>query len=399
MQLNVKEKSYIEYYLPFYLLLSQYKFGVFTLGEIGLIFVAIIQTINNGMHAKLVKIVYKDYIWFLAYIIVRDVLNAIIGPDNTQTEINRMSEYIFVFILVFIVCSNGFCEDKLYRTWKIAGAFFLGGLLYHLVLLHVFHREVMPISIIPGYLIQAEEYVAANRPSSFFSEPAAFVNAMIPLLFISIRKRDIKWAVIITFAIVASTSTAGILLAGFLWLLLLFSTNLSSKKKALITVLGVFLIFIITITPIFSDSLLKLQEVLSGGSTVGSRIIVGFEVIKSLNKLELIFGTLYNEVMQYISSNIGRFIGTSMTIRYYRFGGVFLNTFAQLIFRYGIVGLVLFFSTIRRKIFNPSYKGRDLAFVMLVAIMGQTMLLNAYYFEMTMLLILYSWDWIEEESR
>ena len=128
-----------------------------------------------------------------------------------------MIEYIVIYFLVFIICSQSLDEDRLFKVWKIAGVIYALGLLIQVIQIYFLGQRIAPISIIPGYELRTEGNIAQLRPSSFFAEPASFVIAMLPLEFLSIKRKDYKWAVFTTISILLSASTVGIILSVILW--------------------------------------------------------------------------------------------------------------------------------------------------------------------------------------
>jgi len=256
-----------------------------------------------------------------------------------------------------------------------------------MIKLYVLGHPIMPISIIPSYSLRAEDMVATFRPSSFFSEPAAFVSAILPLEFLTLKNKEIKWAIIVTFFALCSTSTVGIILSVVLWSCFLFSRTETIKTKIAVLVSAIIIIALFTNLDIFSASLSKLLDVSSGGSTFESRIAVGFDIIKTQPIETLFFGTNYSEASSYIAQNINKFASTSSVLVYYRAQVVFLNTFSRVVFMYGFVGILLFYLPLIKALRTPEYSAKSYIIMIIVATFAQTMLLNAAYFTMIVMVI------------
>lgn len=386
--LENKERHYIEYILPFFILLSQYSIGVLNIGTLVLIVIGIILTIQSSWKVPF-PFYYKPFILFLMYIVARDLIRLVLGPDAFQTQINRIVEYFIIFFFVFAICTQDFSEDKLYKTWKIAGVIFTIGLLYQIFQINILGQHISPISIVPGYVLRPDEKVIQTRPSSFFAEPASFVNAIIPLEFMSLKRKDFKWAVFTTVAILLSGSTVGVILSLVLWTMELLRRDNSFWKRALIVIIAAIISVLFMNLDVFYFSFTKLLEVANGESTFGSRVVTGFEVIRRQTILELVFGTNYNDVATFVSSDISNFSNSAVVMTYWRSGRLFLNTFSRLIFQYGVIGLLLFLNPLIRYIRQSNYKAKMLVVMTIVAIFGQTMLLNTYYFMLVILFLLY----------
>ena len=383
---TIKKRDIVAYYLPLYYLLSQYTIGPVSLGTIGLGIVAL-TSIRIDKSLTSFRKHYRAYIYFLLYVLIRDILKAFFGFESMQTQFNKIIEYFVVFILVLIICNNPIDESKVFRAWKIVGSIFIAGIIYHSILVFLLARSVSPISIIPGYdLLDGE--VGVYRPVSFFSEPAAFVTAIMPLLFLALKNNDFKWAVIVTISIFLSTSTVGIVLSIVLWASSFMIKRKEKKKRFLILCFSLLLIVGFLTLDIFSESLSKFEIVVARGGTFGSRVLTGFEVISTQTPLSLVFGTNYNTAMQYVTDHLNLFISKA-TYNYWLVGYVFMNSFTNLIFCYGVVGLLLFLNPLIAFLKNEKYTAKPYIMTVLVALFGQSILLNSAFFLM-MTVILFS---------
>ena len=397
LPLNNNRKPYIEMYLPFYSVLALYKVGPLPLSTIGLMFVLFLMAHDN--HGKIRARRDNRYLVFLGYVVIRDIIRMLLGHDAIQTQLNRIMEYSIVYVLVLIVCSEGFNEDRLYKSWKIAGLLYSIGLVYQLIFVYIFGQRVGPISLIPGYSIGTNEYLLkVSRPSSFFTEPASFANAMIPLEFMALRRRDMRVATIVSLIILSSTSTVGIILSVILWVATLLRKETKTRTKVIaISSLAVIVFFFLNLS-IFNESLSKLIQVVEGGSTFGSRVMTGFEIVKAQSLPELIIGTEYNELSSFIRDHSILFSRESIVRLYWNNGqgDVFINTFSQIIFRYGIVGLLLFVLPLINYVKSKTYSAKAFSIMVIAAIFGQSMLLNSYYFMVIMILLLFEHNKAQE---
>ena len=391
-RLNQKNNSFsIEMFLPFFMFFVQYKIGPVSVGVILLMFVAVF-TLLKFPKCNFFSLNFWPYYVFLAYIIFCDIFRTMLGPNSIQTGIINMIEYVTMFLCVFIVCSPPFDEDKLYKYWKIAGVIFTAGIVYHVVQIYVFKQNVSAITIIPGYVLRPEDSFDQLRPSSFFAEPAAFTISMFPLLFLSLKRNDLMWAFFCSFSILLSTSTVGVILSAVLWVATIMKNDFSVKKKFSVVLVVVLIAWMFTNMEIFNVTQSKFLAVMEGESTFGSRVLTGFELVKNLSFSDLFFGTRYNDVGNFISDNLEDFVGCDSLIKYWKSQRLFLNTFSRLIFQYGIAGLILFLVPLIHFFCQRTYGATALIIMMLVAIFGQTMLLNAYFFSLTMVFLLYEND-------
>ena len=384
-----KELHLIESFLPFYMLLAQYRLAIVDLGTVGLIIIALCTLYRHTWRVKWHKWM-NSFGFFMIFVLGRDIIKLIIGIGAKSVMLNRMIDYLIIFLLIFIICGEEFNEKQLYKTWKIAGVIYSAALFVQIFSNYLLGHVMSPISIIPGYELRTVEQLVNARPSSFFAEPAAYVTAMFPLLFMTLKKCEYKWAIFTTVAICISTSTVGVVLSIVLWGIFLLGKRISKNKKVMGLIIAFILIVIFLNNDVFLEARLKLFEVLKGGSTVSSRITCGLETIKTLDWHEWIFGTNYNEVENYIADNAYRFsIGSTAMLYFTSTGKVFLNTFSEVIFRYGILGLGVFLVPLIREIISRESDLNSYASMITVAIFVQSMLLNSIYFMIVMIFLLY----------
>ena len=374
--------------LPFFTLLAPYKIGLISASLLLLFIIALFYCVQVKFSIRWTRI-HSSYCAFLIWVFFKDILRAL-SANVPMASINRMVEYIFCFFIIFIIMDIEVDELLLYRCWKIAGLIYIFGLLYHIFCLYVIRKPISPLTIIPGYSLRDSELLEGmNRPTSFFSEPAAFAWAMIPLEFLSLRRRDIKWAIISTLSILASTSTIGIVLSFVLWGFCFYKNKMPRKVKLLLLVSAVAVLIAFVKLPYFENSFSKLISVIERKNTFGSRVRVGYEVVESLSLGQKCFGTLSTSVMDYVGRNLSLFIDKPTTIVYFQDKRIFLNAFSQLIFFYGIIGAVLYVVPIVVLISQKKYKAKPLLMAWLLAIMAETMVLDAYHYLFIVLSAIY----------
>lgn len=378
------KNCYIEIFLPFYYLLSQYHLLVFGLGTIGLFVVALLSVASEKSFRWNKH--YNIYAVFLIYILIKDIIDVFISGGGEQAQINRVAEYLVVFSLIFIVCSKGFDEEKLYKTWKAAGVVYTLGLLYHMLLIYVLGwYSVRPISLVPGYSLREIAY----RPTSFFSEPAAFVTAMLPLEFLALRRKDIKWGIFSTLAILSSTSTTGIVLSMILWCYTFMRGKLRRSYKYIMYFAAVIIVLLFFNLSVFQGALNKVVDILHGGGTLNSRVIGAFELLKAMEWKQWIFGVSNVDVFEFVAQNLEKFSGVSIVLNRYLNKSLFLNALSNVVLNYGIFGLLLLLGTYLGKLRMKGYRAKGLILVCMAAMIGQSIFLNSYYYQMTILILLY----------
>lgn len=395
-----KKENYLVYLMPFYFLLSQYRFFSVQVSIILLLCIAgrlfLTKRINMRINCR--------FLCFLGYVAIHDFATALLGYSDSATSFHRLLEYGLNFVLILLVYAQDIHEAKLFKVWKVAVCIYALGLIIHYVQIYVFHKPVQMIQILPG--AGAINTNDPNRPRSLFQEPSYLAEAMLPFLFLSLKRRNFKWSVIASGIIFFSTSVNGILLATILWLMF-FSQFLTKLKRFCVKVMRYFyerrndkiaitlwsFSAVVIIAVLFGGvqaSVARVFSVLNGGASFSARITQGFEVVSKLNFLQLLFGTFYNQAIDFVRDNIWLFTNTSVGM-YVDQGEsfVFLNGFCSLLFRYGLVGMALFLYTFRGMLFDKAFKARKYAYISLIALFGNDSLLNAPYFATTLLLLIY----------
>ena len=372
MKIRVDRKNrnhVLEMLIPFFGVFEPYRISIIPITAIILAVIIISRgRINFRTHKSTMP-----YVLFVIYMSLRDVLHMFLSvSDSVGVQFNRLLANVVLYMLLFLACNNDFDEDALFKWWKVAGIIFGAGMLYHVFQILVLNQDVYPLSIIPGYDIAHDTQTLYSRPSSFFSEPAAYVSSMLPLLFLSLKKKNFKWAAISTFLILVSTSTVGVILSAVLWIVFIIFEKKSFKVTFIYLVLVVCFVIMFQYLPIFSDTLQKLQDVSEGESTWGSRIQEPFQMIGAMRWNELPFGTSMLNAREFIYHNIERFSNPSTLIeRISDDETMFLNTIALIIFRYGVIGLLFYLRIFKNKLFNKKYEARMYSIMLIVASFGQ----------------------------
>jgi len=361
----------LEILIPFFGVLAPYKIASIPLPAFLLLIIVFVQLLHTGGTLHLSRRLIP-FVIFWGYTVLRDIFHMLFSVSvPVSSQLNRLIENTVLYLLIFVTCSHGVDENALFRWWKIAGVIFGLGMLYHVFQLLVLDQNIRPISIIPGYDISHDAGMDYDRPCSFFSEPASYIQSMMPLLFLSLKRKDFLWSALATFLIVVSTSTVGVLLCAVLWVAFIMLEKKSAKVTFLFLCFITIFVFLFLNLSIFSASLEKAQEVSSGESTWGSRVEGPFQIIGAMPWSDRILGSPILDTTEFVRLNIGKFPRDSSPYRYLLENRtMFLNTICLLIYRYGFVGLGLFLYTFMGKLSQKS-ECRLYAIMLLVAIWGQ----------------------------
>ena len=280
--------------------------------------------------------IYKPIMYFMIYLLFNSLIKVIFMQEIGSEYFHSILEKIASFIVIIIISSE-IDEDRLYHSWTIVGIPVLAGMLYQSYIVYILRKPVTPIPILPISSEMARIWQNASfRPSSLFSEPAACVWFMIPLMFLAIRRRKYGFAIIITIGIFLSTSTTGILLSLLLWLAFTTSKAMNTKQKVLAIIVVVVFVLALGSLSVFSFAAEKL---ITTDIESSFRLGYGFKIMSTMPQNQWLFGVPYSSVASYIT-NSGNVPTSWYDIRIPYFA--YVNSFCQNFIEYGLIGTLLY---------------------------------------------------------
>lgn len=135
------------------------------------------------------------------------------------------------------------------------------------------------------------------RAQSIFTEPASFAVYVIPALCLILlskqeNEHSLVKAFLISFGIICSTSSTGIILAVFIWGIYIFINFKQHFLKVLtIAFIGIIIIYVVSIkSDYIRSSLFAIFNISQVSGKSGDRIFRGFAVYRQLPILNQIFG-------------------------------------------------------------------------------------------------------------
>lgn len=329
----------------------------------------------------LIILLFFCFVYFISYkriLINKWIFYFIVSCMFSQIFIHKSFFGILTFIVILIAMSllnDKINEDQLLKYWKVFGTIAIIGLVYQSILTYIFKLPVSPIKIIPLESAEANLNWAMDllRPSSFFAEPQAFATFMMPFLFLTLKKNQYGWSIFITFAVLLSTSSQGIIMMVILWLGFLIFTDISNRYKFIIFFTFITFIALYLYLPFFEISRAKLFQTEILGNPRLSR---GFEIFFHLSNKEKLLGIGYGNVGDYVYNIRDSFIwgiGNSREKLNYTSG------FSGLMVQFGLMNTFLFLF-IFVKIWRDSLKiNRTFLILILAASFSQNILLNAWF--------------------
>lgn len=363
MKKIIGNKYAINWFLPIFIVFAQYSILIgYSIGLLMFLILSIYTFIK-----------YKSITinkWVIIFIVTCILIQLIIHRNSTG--INTF----FIALISILVLSGKIDENKLFKYFKIFGSIAIIGMLYHSILTYVFGMHTSPIRILPqiGGNSTVDWFEPSLRPTSFFTEPQGYASYMMPFLFISLKKSELKWAIPITVSVLLSTSSQGIIMMLILWGGYVMIKIKDIKSRVSILSVMSLLIMVFLFTPIFEFSRKKLIETEIDGNPRLSR---GFDIFKELKQSEKIFGIGYGNVGDYVIKINYRFewgIGNeSITSLNYTSG------MSGVMIQFGLVGLIVLLAMFYNLWIKSSSFNRVFLLMIFASFFSQNLLLNAWF--------------------
>ena len=316
--------------------LVQYPIGVLDSDVVLMLVIFFIMLFSSGK--VYITAINKDIFFLLVYIMLITVINILWGHHfSTSLEIVlRTGRYCVYLLVVFFFGNEKIKYEELMRIYRVM-ALAASGYLFMQAVFYYGAGIVLPSKIGGGMEnIKGE----VGRLRSFFSEPAVFSYSLMPFLACSLfgkkyseKNREVNDAIIVTSAIIISTSGQGILCAAVLWAIWFIERLKSGKVNArmLLTLAAMVAIaFVLYRVGILEFALGRARKVDEGGA-VNARMS-GYMTLSLLSPLELVFGTGFGNYVVFNTHGLDLFYET-----------VNYSSIAEFLFTLGILGTLLWF--------------------------------------------------------
>lgn len=320
--LNIRQAGGIELYFATLLIFSAYSFNGIPLQVI--LWCLLLVFLLTKKNCK--KNVFRPLAILAVYILIHDFVYLFVANGNVNAFIMQI-----VYFGCMIMAINVFDINKLKGSLNVIAIISMIGLLYQWGIIAA-GGGVHPIEI-PFLDMEKNRLESFSvRPSSFFMEPAAYVEFMyIPLMFSLIDKKFI-WTAIIIISEFLTTSTTGLLTSFIMLIAYIFTQKMSIKIRLFTLLLGGAMLFSLKHVEAFKGSTEKLDNT---DVETNVRLTQGPYVVSTMNREEIICGAPYSSAYQYCSS------GRAPYVMYYG-KEVYMSTAWRLILIYGFIGLYLY---------------------------------------------------------
>jgi hypothetical protein len=358
--------GFLEIFLPIYSVLMYYTLPV--VGSVGQIILLIYIIVYFFTHKNIRYNVPKFLLLFTIYVIpVQLVVFYTVGGLNLSRIVNLL---MIVFYLIILSCFN-INIDGLYKVYKIVALFACITIIIQFVQIQFFNQVVHQIMLLP---IERPEawYSEGLRPQGIFPEPQVFATFMLPILVLTLRKFEYLWAMFFTFAILASTSSLGIICSAGIWVYYVLFSQLSSKKKAFIIAVIFIGVLGLTQTSLFEYGINKITTT---NFTNNVRLTRGFTIYAKIPMLYKLFGIGVNNLAYYQESGqiiLNDYMSIAMR------NSSYITTVSELLINFGLFATLIYLRFLMNLFKNSEC--RLLVVLLIVLSFAQTILFSGVWY-------------------
>jgi len=368
-------------------IIMTYALGSYNYAFILTSVLAIISLLKKGFN---IKDYPRHILFFLLYWLFIHIITA-----------NSISELFSLGLIRILLCYLMYLglreKEFFYKTYRIICTIVISFFFLQVIMFNIFGYRVPGVTTILPLAIEIDKsdyftkIMYGERSSSFFSEPAAFVEYIFPLLCIELfRHKKINKVIVSILVIALLLTESGTALFGLTAVLLMFVGKVVFQSKQLVSkfivvflsiVVIVFSVYLYSSTEIGQRLLDRQSQLDSNDSSNESsgfvRIYRGFYVFSSMNTLEQIIG---NDSPSKIKSQIA---ACHLEISEDESNELYFNTLQTVLIRTGYIGTFLFFLLLAGLFHQSDYCGKSLVVLLFVLSFISSMLFTevmAIYF-------------------
>ena len=329
--LDLKHLGLLEILFAMFPILAPYAIGPIPYSVAG---VLLMDILAYNRSRKIQRGQYKTFRYFLYFYIIHEIWLVCVLSGNAPSFINSTISNLINIISIPLICSS-LNTQKLRGALNLVAIISIIGMVYHVTLTltgSIVHTIPMP------FLSPHESADVAfrdmDRPCSFYSEPQAYVTYMLVPLIWSLIDKNYVWAGIITFTLLLSTSTTGLVLAFLVLAIYAISQGVNKKIYVLFIFAMIGLAYAYTHLSIFESGLDKAENYDLENST---RMAQGPKIVLNMDPMYMVFGIPYANAYEYYKA--GK-IGNDLVVLYGN--NIYMATTWLLILRFGFIGLFMY---------------------------------------------------------
>lgn len=260
------------------------------------------------------------------------------------------SNRLIFTIILYLICGFSVSiiakhvdKEALYKCWKFLGLIVSLVLVYQYIQITLFGQYVHVINVLPltkTEILHCDNWIADHdRPVAFFTEPAAVVGFLAPLISLAQQKKDYIVAVIISVAILLSASTSGLIVLLIIWSTYLFEIKFTFWTYIFVFFLLGVVLYIFLSTDLLQSSVDKLLFELSGeSSNMYTRVIMGWNVFSTLDARSMLMGIPDIDLSSYAANHASEFVTTPVLLG----EEIYTNSAQKVCLYTGIIGAIVY---------------------------------------------------------
>lgn len=369
----LKNASFIDWFLPLLQILTYYTLPV--ISSVGQMIMLVYILIYVFLHKKISLQIPKYLLVFIIYGIPVQIITFSL---NGGFNINRVINLIMVVVFTMTISMFQINKDFFYKAYFWIGLITSIAIIIQAIQVFIFGQNVQHIMILPMEPPEAW-YSEGLRPVGFFPEPQVYATFVLPLLVHVLTERKYVWGVFFSVAIVASTSSLGVLCVLGIWAYVVIFSDLSVKRKVAIILMAVVVLGIIISTPLFTYAI---EKVANTDYSNNARLTRGFYIWSELKPIEQFFGIGMNNLAYYLDT--GKLVLTDRLSVLMR-DPSYVTSVAQLLIYWGVIGTIIYFIFVGNLVKNSKNSLMILLFIALS--FGQTILFSNVWIFYLMIII------------
>ncbi len=354
-----------------YIILSSYSFiRSLSIGDVIMLFLAIVtliftKKINN----------VRGLLFFWIYIAFQTSVLLVLSKPYAAL-LPTMNKFIMLSIVYFtlFVIVDVINPHILYKVYWIISALAITCVVIQAVEVWIL-KSPMTI-MIPFYEHTMKDQsilLASRRPSAFFLEPQHLCSFLLPLLLIEMKKQNYIRAGVLTFTILLSTSTQGVVCAAVLWgILLMFDKQRKLKSKIVKLVLIISFVFAFIYTDLFIGAVDKIQ---SGTFDNNIRIFRAFDVFRAMPVEDKIVGIGMKNVNNYLAYShvCNRWLMSELSPAHN-----FISSLIGNFIEFGLIGGIAYVVMLIKMFRKANITGRIFVVLIILSALSATITYNAW---------------------
>lgn len=297
----------------------------------------------------------NTYICYFLLMLTVSLLNCMLGGYSVASVVVRHLVYAFYIMLIYEFAGKRIINGEYaYNIWKILAMLASSALLIQVFAHYLLKKDLFFLipffkynqSTLPNYSSYVATYLSEYRynfrPSSIFLEPSQFSLFVSPILALilnkeKISKKDFALSMLISIAVILSTSGTGYLLVFISWMNFLLKVlkrrEVESWKLFFMVLAIVVIIYTVLSSEYLSTLLARIGSINNGdSSSINVRLVKGFHFYSILNPVEKFFGIGAGNYDAYILTH--PYINSKYAYEY-------MNSIAELLVSTGILGFVI----------------------------------------------------------